>query len=318
MKLPPKAACSLFLSTPSARRATQACSARSSAGYHFYPRPPRGGRHGLEAKYGDLFPFLSTPSARRATCHRGSRKRWHRISIHALREEGDVRKVRAKSIDNIFLSTPSARRATKSTFNLYGRDIRISIHALREEGDKPIWACTPHERNFYPRPPRGGRPVADDEENLAGLFLSTPSARRATPCRYRPERTYRDFYPRPPRGGRRPSTPAPRIWGRNFYPRPPRGGRRLTAIAFSTSERFLSTPSARRATLHPAECHLLPEISIHALREEGDLDVLPLMLSGVNFYPRPPRGGRPGGQAQHRRLLRISIHALREEGDSGS
>ena len=57
-------------------------------------------------------------------------------------------------------------------------------------------------------------------------------------------------------------------------------------------------------------------ISIHALREEGDA------VSGwatrllLNFYPRPPRGGR------HRRghrcfgAGRISIHALREEGDN--
>ena len=33
------------------------------------------------------------------------------------------------------------------------------------------------------------------------------------------------------------------------------------------------------------------EISIHALREEGDLPKAQATESGDNFYPRPPRGG---------------------------
>ena len=62
-------------------------SARSS--YDFYPRPPRGGRH---QRPGGL-------------CYRVH------ISIHALREEGDLFAI----------------------FSL--QKIKISIHALREEGD---------------------------------------------------------------------------------------------------------------------------------------------------------------------------------------
>ena len=57
------------------------------------------------------------------------------------------------------------------------------------------------------------------------------------------------------------------------------------------------------------------EISIHALREEGDQSGCCRHLPAQNFYPRPPRGGRPGQQGKRRPLLRISIHALREEGD---
>ena len=55
-----------------------------------------------------------------------------------------------------------------------------------------------------------------------------------------------------------------------FYPRPPRGGRRERIIFAPAIDRFLSTPSARRAT---GKNHLRPShrpISIHALREEGD------------------------------------------------
>ena len=77
---------------------------------------------------------------------------------------------------------------------------------------------------------------------------------------------------------------------------------------------FLSTPSARRATtsrLRPVRngqisIHALREegdeltmplavdveISIHALREEGDIFLLAERDQPFNFYPRPPRGGR--------------------------
>ena len=34
-----------------------------------------------------------------------------------------------------------------------------------------------------------------------------------------------------------------------------------------------------------------------------------------NFYPRPPRGGRPGRGGRVYAWRGISIHALREEGD---
>ena len=34
-------------------------------------------------------------------------------------------------------------------------------------------------------------------------------------------------------------------------------------------------------------------ISIHALREEGDCQGVQQCNARVNFYPRPPRGGRP-------------------------
>ena len=60
-----------------------------------------------------------------------------KISIHALREEGD-RPVQSVTIPApIFLSTPSARRATEVCKDCPA-DRDISIHALREEGDHPV------------------------------------------------------------------------------------------------------------------------------------------------------------------------------------
>ena len=169
----------------------------------------------------------------------------------------------------------------------------ISIHALREKGD-------------------GG---GGQRQEAGRLFLSTPSARRATTSTLWSSSCSRYFYPRPPRGGRLYRSDCSCRCS-NFYPRPPRGGRRqLLAVYprpryisihalreegdqrfFALSSRmmvFLSTPSARRAT------GLVADIG----------DVL------GHFYPRPPRGGRPLQPVGLRTPDVISIHALREEGD---
>ena len=170
---------SLFLSTPSARRATWASMLQTSRRGYFYPRPPRGGRLQDFSQIYWLCEFLSTPSARRAT---------HHPAGYAPAAG--------------FLSTPSARRATYTSrrhrqhrANFYPRpprggrpvvtghsplDKRISIHALREEGDGAARLLRHRGSYFYPRPPRGGRLGATIDRLHRAIFLSTPSARRAT------------------------------------------------------------------------------------------------------------------------------------------
>ena len=125
-------------------------------------------------------------------------------------------------------------------------------------------------------------------------FLSTPSARRATLAAHLLNLGRQNFYPRPPRGGR------------------PRGRHHLQRVAGI----FLSTPSARRATQGAEEGSWPLFISIHALREEGDPPQRRGITARRNFYPRPPRGGRPRLSGVPLRTLEISIHALREEGDT--
>ncbi len=56
----------------------------------------------------------------------------------------------------------------------------ISIHALREEGDSFSAGAQTATVDFYPRPPRGGRPDSQSHKADDNKFLSTPSARRAT------------------------------------------------------------------------------------------------------------------------------------------
>ena len=210
--------------------------------------------------------FLPTPSARRATGHFYRVVGSERISTHALREEGDT--------DHPFILAKN----------------KISTHALREEGDRQRIVQRLDEADFYPRPPRGGRPVHNSYTMTAQIFLPTPSARRATDNTllwHSPQmistHALREEGDKMQEGVdmttgisthalREEGDPAacpPRTLCSDFYPRPPRGGRR-----------------GRRRT-HPG-----PEISTHALREEGD--ILPRVPVGCqpDFYPRPPRGGR--------------------------
>ena len=131
--------------------------------------------------------------------------------------------------------------------------------------------------------------------NLISISISIHALREEGdphPIPSSPLSTY--FYPRPPRGGRRWSAGRSRhrLW--NFYPRPPRGGR-PERTAFQI---------------------LLAGISIHALREEGDQELLVHTAVVFNFYPRPPRGGRLLDRTINGEQHVISIHALREEGDS--
>ena len=124
---------------------------------YFYPRPPRGGRHaGKLDELTQLNVFLSTPSARRATNVRRMDSPILQISIHALREEGDQHGAHSASRAKISIH---ALREEGDCYPLYKRCVPlISIHALREEGDvNEIWDNS-ETLDFYPRPPRGGRP----------------------------------------------------------------------------------------------------------------------------------------------------------------
>ena len=147
----------------------------------------------------------------------------------------------------------------------------ISTHALREEGDAPTtssrWTSPP---NFYPRPPRGGRPIPtlvanipeilflptpsarratfeDLRANHPLLFLPTPSARRATLALTLKELAYLKISTHALREEGDPRRGPPCKNRSYFYPRPPRGGRPAALTEYG-------------------QCI----ISTHALREEGD------------------------------------------------
>ena len=101
---------------------------------YFYPRPPRGGRPLDSWHYGDNYT----------------------ISIHALREEGDI-DVHVTVIHD-----------------------RISIHALREEGDYVFDEWYKTGVTFLSTPSARRATFSLSSNGTVNLFLSTPSARRAT------------------------------------------------------------------------------------------------------------------------------------------
>ena len=193
----------------------------------------------------------------------------------------------------------------------------ISIHALREEGDTSSVSLAAAAFYFYPRPPRGGRPIG-----VPGASMFKPISIHA--LREEGDRAAEILDP-----DHRISIHALREEGDGaasmrfplrayFYPRPPRGGRRFVEFFIGKLAEFLSTPSARRATkaqdlkraIELISIHALREegdgcafsghrsdtISIHALREEGDTAATWHRRPPSNFYPRPPRGGRPGSR----------------------
>ena len=79
--------------------------------------------------------------------------------------------------------------------------------------------------------------------------------------------------------------------------------------------KFLSTPSARRATNEAAELTACLSISIHALREEGDRLRMPWPPEKQLFLSTPSARRATTQKSASTARLRISIHALREEGD---
>ena len=240
----------------------------------------------------EIVQFLPTPSARRAT------------SCAACQRNRRV---------DFYPRPPRGGRPSRD--NWANKDSLISTHALREEGDRRSIKVIPIGiGHFYPRPPRGGR-LSGDEGTLCSRLISThalreegdlAAARLRAPFRIsthalreegddKPQVCTRKggyFYPRPPRGGRLPSN-GPTARSSNFYPRPPRGGRHnhhIDAVRYAT----ISTHALREEgdTLSGA-IHEGVNISTHALREEGDPRPSPAARALRDFYPRPPRGGRP-------------------------
>ncbi len=138
-----------------------------------------------------------------------------------------------------------------------------------------------------------GDAVPEHIARLIDLFLSTPSARRATSSQTSSQASTLRFL----------STPSARraTWAKScgcraskhFYPRPPRGGR-LAALPKYSGEQ---------------------EISIHALREEGDREAINQLTFILKFLSTPSVRRATSNLSQLVRVCLISIHALREEGD---
>ena len=88
-------------------------------------------------------------------------------------------------------------------------------------------------------------------------------------------------------------------------------------VTIYAAAKFLSTPSARRATWQLLRLPDHRSISIHALREEGDHRLRPFNALRFLFLSTPSARRATFGVHPVASLVGISIHALREEGDAG-
>ena len=234
----------------------------------FYPRPPGGGRPPRKKALCPATDFDPRPPGGGRPAFRPRRPCDTRISIHALRVEGDI------PIDGL------------------AESVNISIHALRVEGDDcQLGAYAGGER-----------------------FLSTPSGWRATQSIYGEIQQHFYFYPRPPGGGRLKSY-IKYCYAKLFLSTPSGWRATLISTAIAFSRQFLSTPSGWRATLLAFENGVILDISIHALRVEGD-PRRSCYAGGADGFLSTPSGWRATKSFfKIREKFLISIHALRVEGD---
>ena len=256
----------------------------------FYPRSPRGERLRFQpisafnpaflstlpargATYGrkcyiKVFGFLSTLPARGATDAFGFSRFWLIISIHAPREGSD----------GWLLSGLHC-----------GRD--ISIHAPREGSDRCQSSKHSSATNFYPRSPRGERPIISSVLTDSCGFLSTLPARGAT---YNIMASQREKFIsiHAPREGSDIYHELTEIAALHFYPRSPRGERQGRTSATRRCIYFYPrSPRGERRTANRPNT-LWQKISIHAPREGSDLFRVVCTSSVTDFYPRSPRGER--------------------------
>ena len=212
----------------------------------------------------------------------------------------------------------------------------ISIHALREEGDSKMYGRTVNDNDFYPRPPRGGRRPSSTTPISSANFYPRPPRGGRHPGGVGLLRG-QNFYPRPPRGGRLfevilmeaghgisihalreegdsvgPSTSPSATY---FYPRPPRGGRLEMGCGKTLTANFYPRPPRGGRPPRNRCRRRVNRISIHALREEGDLVLLgeQRVFTSISIHALREEGDHPPRRSS--RCKPISIHALREEGD---
>ena len=215
----------LFLSTLPARGATSAVIGVPLIVPYFYPRSPRGERrHGPAAQTGGPAHFYPRSP-------RGERQPSQflfvvplLISIHAPREGSDEVLPGDTISLTQFLSTLPARGATRASSMAWPLLAEFLSTLPARGATASQRARNTKAADFYPRSPRGERPLTQEIDTYEDLFLSTLPARGATRCTADCNADRFNFYPRSPRGERLVCRQCRRA-GQHFYPRSPRGER---------------------------------------------------------------------------------------------
>ena len=102
----------------------------------------------------------------------------------------------------------------------------------------------------------------------------------------------------------------------HFYPRPPRGGRLVAPTSVCAVWPFLSTPSARRATIKIWVVVSTPKLFLSTPSARRATRLLCRHRHRHQFLSTPSARRATHENGGHLRSHPISIHALREEGDT--
>ena len=150
------------------------------------------------------------------------------------------------------------------------------------------------QNDFYPRSPRGERPVLSFLLSRTSKFLSTLPARGATEREELIQAYKAAFLSTLPARGATFIRALDAMRAEKFLSTlPARGATEIWWMIISVAWIFLSTLPARGATPWCKRPPALCQISIHAPREGSDLNRKAIILYRLHFYPRSPRGERP-------------------------
>ena len=237
---------------------------------NFNPRPPWGGRRRLPAS--DL--------------------RQGKISIHALRGEGDSDIQTTRRQSHISIHALRGEGDYRPDEKDRGQR-RISIHALRGEGDAPKSTAHEDDKEFQSTP-SVGRATSNSQRYKALGNISIHALRGEGDDSSIQARTAEKIFQSTPSVGRATLKTLRQCATEGKFQSTPSVGRATCDSCHSLyTSSFQSTPSVGRATKYRSRISSVSDISIHALRGEGDF-----LASGI----------------KQSRLI-ISIHALRGEGD---
>ena len=260
--------------------------------YNFYPRSPRGERPQSQRRSRSSRQNFYPRSPRGERLHADRPGQLRRADFYPRSPRGE--RPLTQEIDtyeDLFLSTLPARGATGAFPSLPPGDT-ISIHAPREGSDWPSpgtgqWGC-----NFYPRSPRGERPVQQQA--------------------YRTR--YRDFYPRSPRG-ERPSRAAVTVWAWAISIHAPREGSDMVHLVFVFQAADISIHAPREGS--DQQSRNAPgggDISIHAPREGSDMAAFADAIRGGVFLSTLPARGATWTELDGSPVRRIFLSTLPARG----
>ena len=196
-------------------------------------------------------------------------------------------------LDMLFLSAPHLAGDGVRQRSEERRRYRFSIHAALAGGDNLVILAAMLDTSFYPRHPRGWRPLPlVAKRGFSFRFLSTPPSRVATALRCQAAEHLLSFYPRHPRGWRRVADLIGHVLHDVSIHATLAGGDETIRLGFGQlsvsihatlaggddiSSRlvcfntvFLSTPPSRVATVRVKAYPLKILVSIHATLAGGD------------------------------------------------